>query len=131
MADDKKFNGFTVSELESRVKKYGLEICMCAVFILTAIFTLAWGGSMLLWSILLSMIFGIIGAIFPKPVKKTFHSTLEFIYKEKVTCIAAAVISILASIFLPVVIFALVGLIAGKSIALHASACCSENCDTK
>ncbi len=127
MADEKKFNGFTVSELESRVKKYGLEICMCVTFILSAIFTLAWGGSMLLWSILLCMILAVIGAIFPKPVKRAFHSTLEFIYKERVTSIAAAVISILASIFLPVIIFALVGLIAGKSIALHASACCSTS----
>ncbi len=131
MADEQKpqRGGFTVSELEIKAKKYGLEICLCAMFLLTAIFTLAWGGAMLLWSILLSMLFGIVGVIFPKHVKKIMHSGMEFIYKEKVTSITFAVIGILVSIFLPVIIFALVGAVAGKTIAMHACACSNNECN--
>ncbi len=127
MADEEKKQsrgGFTVSELECKAKQYGLEICLCAMFILTAIFTLVWGGAMVLWSILLTMILGIVGVLFPKLVRKILHAGMEFICKEKVTCIVAAVIGVLLSILLPVVIFALFGLVAGKAIVRHASSCC-------
>jgi hypothetical protein len=131
MADEQKpRNGFTVSELENKVKKYGIEICLCTVFVLTAIFTLVWGGAMILWSILLCMILGIIGALFPKHVKKYLHTAMDLTCKEKVSSISTAIVAVLLSIFLPVIIFSLVGLIAGKSIALHVSGCsgsCSEN----
>ncbi len=130
MADEEKpRGGFTVSELEDKAKKYGLEICLCTMFILTAIFTLVWGGAMILWSILLCMILGIVGVLFPKPVKKILHYGMEFVYKEKVTCIIAATVGIVVSILLPVVIFALFGLISGKTIVRHASGC-TGNCDT-
>jgi hypothetical protein len=128
--EQKPRNGFTVSELENKVKKYGVEICLCTVFVLTAIFTLVWGGAMILWSILLCMILGIIGALFPKHVKKILYTGMELACKEKVSSIATAIVAILLSIFLPLVIFALVGLIAGKSIALHVCNC-SGSCDTK
>lgn len=122
MADDPKSRGgFTVSELEGKVKKYGLEICLCAIFILTAIFTLVWGGMILLWSILLSMIFGIVGVLAPKPMDKILHSALQFAYKEKVTGIVVAVAGLLVSILLPPIVFAIVGLVAGKSLAMCAS----------
>ena len=125
MADEQKpRGGFTVSELEEKAKKYGLEICLCSMFILTAIFTLVWGGAMILWSILLSMMLAIVGVLFPKIVRKGLQLSMEFIYKEKVTCIVAATIGILLSIFLPLVIFALFGLIAGKAIVRLASSCC-------
>ncbi len=131
MADEQKpRNGFTVSELENKVKKYGIEICLCTVFVLTAIFTLVWGGAMILWSILLCMILGIIGALFSKQVKKFLHAGMDLACREKVSSISTAIIALLLSIFLPVIIFALVGLIAGKSIALHVSNCqgtCDEN----
>lgn len=129
--EQKPRDGFTVSELENKIKKYGIEISLCTVFVLTAIFTLVWGGAMILWSILLCMILGIIGALFPKQVKKILHSGLELACKEKVSAIATAIIGILISIFLPLVIFAFVGLIAGKSIALHICNCSSGSCENK
>lgn len=129
MADEQKpRGGFTVSEIENKFKEYGLEICLCIMFILTAIFTLVWGGAMLLWSILLSMILAIVGVLFPKPVKKILNGCMEFICKEKTTSIVSAVLGILVSIFLPVIIFALFGLVAGKAIVRHASICCGT-CD--
>ena len=130
MADEQKSRkGFTVSELESKAKKYGLEICLCFIFILTTIFTLIWGGAMILWSILLTMLAAIVGVLFPLQVKKILHSSMNFAFKEKVTYIALGVIGLVISILLPVAIFALAGVLAGKSIVMHASASC-DNCDS-
>ena len=129
MADNPKSKeprgGFTVSELEDKFKKYGLEICLCAMFILSAIFALIWGGMMLSWSILLTMILGIVGILLPKQIQKVHKATFDFIYKEKVTAIAAAVIGILLSILIPPLVFAFTGLVAGKSLGCE----CSDSCD--
>lgn len=118
--EKKPRGGFTVGEIEGKVRKYGLEIALCVVFILTAIFALIWGGGMVLWSILLSMIFAIIGVLVPKSMHKITTHALRFIYRERITSIVIAVVAVLISIFLPPIIFAIVGLIAGKSFSLDA-----------
>ncbi len=130
MANDQNpLKGFKISELENKVKEYGLEISLCSMFVLTAIFTLVWGEPMLRWSILLTMILGIIGIVFPKQVKKALHSSMEFAFKEKATRIALAVIGIIVSVLLPAAMFAFIGLLAGKSIVMHASQSC-DNCNS-
>lgn len=112
--------GFKMGELEGKLKRFGLEIALCAIFILTAIFTLVWSGGMLLWSVILSMIFAIVGVLTPRAMDKAITAGLEFVYKEKITSIVMAVVGVLISIFVPAVIFALIGLLAGTSFALHA-----------
>lgn len=118
--EQKGKGGFTVGEIEGKVRKYGLEIALCVVFILTAIFALVWGGAMLLWSILLGMIFAIIGVLVPNSMHKVTTHALKFTSKEKVTGIIMAVIACLLAIFLPPIIFAVVGLVAGKSFSFDA-----------
>jgi hypothetical protein len=121
MSDEKKSpskGGFTVGELEGKVRKFGVEIVLCASFVLTAIFALIWGGAMMVWSILLCMIFSIIGALVPKSIHKLAHHTARFALKDKVTGIVIAVVLILLSIFLPPIVFAIVGAKAGKSFLL-------------
>ena len=118
--EPKSKSGFTVGELEGKMKKYGLEIALCVTFILTAIFAMVWGGAMILWSILLCMIFAIIGVLVPRSMHKILSHTLKFVYKEKITSIIIAVIGIVVGIFLPPIIFAIIGLIAGKSFAMDA-----------
>ena len=127
--DQNPLKGFKIQEIEHKVKENGLEISLCTMFVLTAIFTLVWGGSMLLWSILLSMILGVIGILFPKQVKRALHSSMEFAFKEKATKTALAVIGVVVSILIPAAMFALVGLLAGKSIVMHASSSC-DNCES-
>jgi len=112
--------GFTMGELEGKMKKYGLEISLCVIFVLSAIFSLIWGGAWLVWSIILTMILGIIGVLFPHTVHNMSTKALHYIYKEKVTSIIIAVVGLLLSIFLPPLIFAAVGLIAGKSFSIDA-----------
>ena len=45
MEDEKKDRGFTVSEIEDKMKKHGVEICLSAMFILAGLFALSWDGS--------------------------------------------------------------------------------------
>lgn len=123
-------SGFTVAELESRFKKYGLEITLCVTFALAAIFALIWGGAMLTWSILLSMIGAIVGVLIPAIIHKGINTTLRFALKEKTSAIASCVVAVLISILVPFLIFALVGLIAGKASCLNGRNCsCSSSCE--
>lgn len=122
-------SGLTLGEIEGKMRRYGLEIGLCVTFILTAIFTLIWGGAWVTWSILLSMILGVIGALMPKAIDKATCASLSFIYREKVTSIVVAVIAFLIAIILPPLIFAVVGLIAGKSFALDAQRKNNESCE--
>lgn len=111
-------SGFTVSELEGTAKKYATEIGLAAIFIVTGIFTLIWGGAMMVWSILLCMILAIVGALVPDSMMVWMSKSLDFIYKEKVMLIVSGIVLIIIGLFIPVLIFALVGLIAGGSLSL-------------
>ena len=119
-SNNKESSGYTIKQIEWKMKKYGLEISLVVIFILSAIFALVWGGAWLTWSILLSMIFAIVGTLIPKSAHKISTSALRFIYKEKVTSITVGVIGVIVSIFLPPIIFACVGLLAGKSCSRDA-----------
>ncbi len=115
--------GYTIQELEDMWRKYIVEISVGVMFALTAIFTLAWGGAMILWSILLCMIAGIIGIVFPDQTKKVTCNLFALIgSQDKVPMIAAITVGGVFSIFLPCVIFAAIGLVAGQSI--HYDAYC-------
>lgn len=112
-------NGFTVGELQNKMQKYGFEISMCSIFIITALFTVIWGGMWVIWSIILCMAGGVVGVLFPMQVRDISAKVLDFIYKERFTCIVVAILGIVIGIFLPSIIFALVGLAAGKSFAIN------------
>ena len=118
--DNNPKKGYTVAELEGKVKKYCLEIDLCVMFVLTGIFTLIWGGAMVVWSILLCMIFCIVSVLVPRSINKVTTHTLQFVYKEKITSIIVGVVGVLFSIFLPPIIFAVVGIIAGKTFSFDA-----------
>lgn len=118
--EQKPKSGFTVGEIEGKMRKYGLEIILTVVFILTAIFALIHGGGMLHWSILLCMIFAIIGLLVPKAMNKVTTHALKFVTKEKITGIITAIVAILIAIFLPAIIFAIVGIVAGKTFSFDA-----------
>jgi uncharacterized membrane protein YjjP (DUF1212 family) len=113
----KKERGFTVSELEAKMRKFGIEATLCGAFLLSAIFALLWSGKMLVWSILLTGIGGIVGTVLPKMIHKTLGSLMHFCTKERVTATIVAILMVLLSIFVPFVIFAIVGTVAGKSLA--------------
>ena len=115
--DTKGKKGFTVSELEGKAKQYASEIGLAVIFLLTAIFTLVWGPSMKFWAILLSMIFAIIGAVIPNSMMDFLSKALDFVYREKVMLIATGIVLMIIGIFIPAIIFAFVGLIAGGALS--------------
>jgi hypothetical protein len=116
--ENQKQKGFTVSQIEGTVQKYASEIGVSVIFIVTAIFTLIWGGSMVLWSILLCMILAVIGVVIPDSMSIAINKAVDFIYKEKIMLIVTGGVLLIVSIFIPVLIFALVGLLAGSSLSL-------------
>jgi H+/Cl- antiporter ClcA len=115
--DTKGKKGFTVSELEGKAKQYASEIGLAVIFFLTPIFTLVWGSSMKFWAILLCMIFAILGAVIPHSMMDLFSKALDFVYREKVMLIATGIVLMIIGIFIPAIIFALVGLIAGGALS--------------
>lgn len=115
--NDKK-KGFTVSELEGTAKKYASEIGLGVIFAVTAIFTLIWGGAMMVWSIILAMILAIVGSLVPGSMMDGISKALDFIYKEKVMLIVTGVVLLIVAIFIPVLIFSVMGLIGGGALSL-------------
>jgi ABC-type multidrug transport system fused ATPase/permease subunit len=130
--ENEKKTGFTVSELEGTAKKYASEIGLGVIFAMTAIFTLIWGGAMMVWSVILSMILAIIGALVPGSMMAGISKALDYVYRERVMLIITGVVLLVVAIFIPVLIFALVGLIAGGSLSLSmkkkaCKACCKTD----
>ena len=72
----------------------------------------------MVWSILLCMILAIIGAIVPDSITLAINRSIEFVYKEKVTLIVIGILLLIIGIFIPVLIFASVGLVAGGTLSL-------------
>ncbi len=114
----KKKGGFTVSELETHMKKHGVEVTIAAASILSAIFALIWGGGMLFWSVLLCGIGGALGAVFPKMIHKILASVLHFCTKERITSIIASVLLLFLSLVAPFITFLALGCVGGKGLSL-------------
>jgi hypothetical protein len=64
------------------------------------------------------MLFGVIGVLIPKSIHKLVSHASRFALKDKVTAITITVALVLLSIFLPPIVFALVGVKAGKTFLL-------------
>ena len=116
--------GFTVKELQQKGKKYSVEIALVVIFALTAIFTLVWGGAMMVWSIILSMVLAIVGALLPNAMDRFSKASMDFLFgKQPIIGIVITIVFIILAIFIPVIPFAVLGLIAGKSLV--------EDCNAK
>jgi hypothetical protein len=116
--DNQEKKGFTVSELEGTARKYASEIGISVIFAISAIFTLIWSGAMMVWAVLLCMILAIVGTIIPDSMSKAINKAVDFVYKEKIMLIVTGVVLLIVAIFIPVLIFGLVGLLAGGSLSL-------------
>ena len=116
---DSNSKGFTVSQIEGQVKKYASEIGLCVIFAVSAIFTLIWSGSMMIWSIILCMALAIIGTLIPSYMNDGINKIVDFIYRDKIVLIVAGVVLLIIAIFIPVIIFAIVGLLSGGSLSFE------------
>lgn len=108
--------GFTVKELQQKGKRYAVEIALVIIFALSAIFSLVWGAGMMVWSIILTMALGIVGALLPNYMDRFIKASMRFLFgKQPVVGVVIAVVFIILAIFVPVIPFAILGLVGGKS----------------
>lgn len=112
--------GVSVKELEGFAKKHRMEVFFCLFFFLAGIFGLfLWNPA---WSVLLGAIGAIIGALIPVKIKGISHSLWQFVFRQdRTTQIIIAVIAFVLAIFVSPLVFLLIGLHGGKSMANAAS----------
>ena len=112
--------GVSVKEIEEFTKKHRYEVFFCALFVLTCIFSIfgRFGGG---WSIFFAMGGAVLGIIFPTKTDSLLKMVFRFIFKQDKTIqIVLGAVSLILAIFLPFVIFLVVGLIGGRMMHIMA-----------
>jgi len=105
--------GVTVKELEGFAKKHRFEMFFCALFIFTCFFSFVFFGPG--WAVVLGSIGGIIGTLIPAKIESFSKSVFRFVFKQETTTqLILGAVALIIAIFLPPLIFLLVGLHAGK-----------------
>ena len=124
MDTQKLKEGVSVREIEDFAKKHRFEVFFCLSFVLAVFFSFVFFGPG--WGVVFGGIGGIVGVIMPMQVGTFARKIFNFIFKqEKTTQIVLGVVSLIVSIFLPPLIFLLLGLHGGKS--MHRQATEAEN----
>ena len=116
--DGKLKDGVSVKEIEGFAKKHRFEVFFCLMFVLACFFSFVFFGTG--WSVVFGVIGGIIGSIFPSRVERFAKWLFGFIAKqEKVTQMVLGGVILIIAVFLPFVIFFLMGLHGGKDMQEH------------
>jgi chromate transport protein ChrA len=112
--------GVSVKEIEEFTKKHRYEVFFCALFILTCIFSL-FGHFGCGWSIFFAMGGAVLGIIFPTKTESLLRMVFKFIFKQDKTIqIVLGAVSLIFAIFLPFIIFLVIGLIGGRMMNIMA-----------
>ncbi len=127
MADgNKPKEGVSVRELETLAKKHRFELFFCLAFILACFFSFVMFGPG--WSVIAAAVGALIGVLLTAKVTNLARSVFQFIFKqESTTQLVLGVVSLIIAIFLPPLIFLLVGLHGGKDIYRTAMDINSQN----
>jgi hypothetical protein len=111
--DGKK--GVSVKEIEEFTKKHRYEVYFCLLFLVACIFGITGGYVRPAWNIFFAMAGGILGVIFPSKTESLVKMVFHFIFKqEKTIQIVLGVVGLILAIFVPFVIFFVLGLIGGR-----------------
>ncbi len=111
---DKK-EGMSVREIENFARKYTYEVFFSLVFILASFFSMVMFG--VTWCIYLACLGGILGVWFPMKVEKSVRGVFQFVNKQqKPTMIVLGVVGLIVAVFLPPLVFFVLGLMGGKSL---------------
>lgn len=116
MADGNKREGVSVRDVEDFAKRHRFEVVFCLMFFFAAIFSFMnfFGPG---WSIILAAVGGIVSIVFPVKADETLRTMMRFLVKQETTMqIVLGVVCVLISIFLPLVVFLLIGAFAGKGM---------------
>lgn len=112
--------GVSVKEIEEFTKKHRYEVFFCALFILACIFGLV-GHFGRGWSILFTMGGAVLGVIVPNKVEPLVSKIFKFIFKqEKTIQLVLGGVALLLAIFLPFLVFLVLGAIGGRMMHIMA-----------
>ncbi len=113
---DKLKDGVSVQEVEDFARKYTIEVFTILAIVIGSISSMYdfFTGPKL--TIVFLAIGIILGILFPVPVEKGLKQFYGFAFKqEKMTQIIIGVVKIIVALFIPFILFGMIGLLAGTS----------------
>ena len=115
MDPQKSKEGVSVKEIEEFAKKHRFEVFFCLSFIFAVFFSFVFFGAG--WAIVLAGLGGILGVLAASKVEFVARQIFGFIFKqEQITQMVLGIVMLIISIFLPPLIFFLIGVHGGKSL---------------
>jgi hypothetical protein len=115
MGDEDKKEGYTVKEIQQFTMKYKFEVFYGLLFIIASLFTFVWHVQL---SIFLAALGGIAGVLFPQQVERVLHKISSFVTKqETITQLVMGIVCLVLAVFLPFLVFLLLGLNGGMAMA--------------
>ncbi|HSX12031.1 MAG TPA: hypothetical protein VLF61_00895 [Rhabdochlamydiaceae bacterium] len=113
--DEHKKEGYTVKEIQNFTMKYKFEVFYCLLFVIASLFTLVWGARI---SVFLAGLGAILGVLLPLQVERVLRKITGFVMKQEViTQLVIGVVCLVLAVFLPFLVFLLLGLNGGMAMA--------------
>jgi hypothetical protein len=113
MDANKPKEGVSVREIEDFTKKHRFEVFFCLSFILACFFNFVFFGTG--WGIIFAAVGGVLGVVSSAKVELFMKKGYHFVFKqEQITQLVLGVVWLILSVFLPPLIWFVVGLNAGK-----------------
>lgn len=110
--DPIKKEGMSVKEIENFAKKHRFEVFFCLAFIFACFFSFVFFRG---WSIPFASAGGILGVLMAGKIDTFSRKMFQFIFKqEQMTQLILGIVGLIFSIFLPPLIFLLLGIHGGK-----------------
>jgi ABC-type amino acid transport system permease subunit len=119
MDQNKLKEGISVKEIESFAKKHRFEVFFCVSFILACLFSFVFFTA---WSLIFAVIGAILGIFMQTSVQAILKKIVQFVVKqEQTTQIVLAIVTWIVSMFLPPLVFLLIGASGGNHLAKTAN----------
>ncbi len=115
MESSNKKEGLSVKEIEAFTKKHRVEVFFSAHFVIACFFSFIFLGAG--WSLLGMAIGGILGVLFREKCTSMLKNIFSFILKQdSIVQLVIAAMSLVISLFLPLITFFLLGVSGGKGL---------------
>ncbi len=116
MDDQKTKETISVKEIEEFAKKHRFEVFFSLLFLFACVFGIV-GYFSASWNVFFTMGGSILGLIFPLKTEILMKKVFNFIFKQdKMVLLILGGVGLILSIFLPFLIFVLVGTFGGRSM---------------
>lgn len=115
MDGNKSKEGMSVKELEDYAKKHRYEVFFCLLLVVSGIATLfkMWPR----WSVLFAAAGGVIAILLSSKVEMLMKKAFSFVFeRDKTIQIVFGLFALVIGIFLPPIIFLMVGLFGGRAM---------------